>query len=447
MQAMKNPDMTPERDREGLFSRVSFAAYRCIKSSRGEKSSRSSVRAIAPKIRKYRALAAGIVAAGALAASAAPANAAVNPANVGCYTGSSCFIELSWQVTYGGSSGGDNGVVVTPPPCIGFLFGNAHVGSQAIISLLSNNTAPVAQPSSPAASPVPSGTATASTLATPDGSTPTPTASATTSVPSGLDAQERAILSKAEQLVNTNPMASGNWYRVTGNPSATTAAQQQCNNLPPYIWEAGASNVLRVDGLNVPPVTLAGLAYSQLNLAKLATANLDPRASDTNLPTFIEVPMVAPPTGALSVTAKGDPYVWASAQTPTGEAATVWAWVTGLSINPGTTNATTFDQARCSQAHLSSDGHTYVLGSRYSSSEMSNVGVDQKIDCGVTYTAPGTYHLTASITWNACWKEGLPTTDGPPAGCRPVPGAGGLTPSTTAPVRVNVRDIQSVNNG
>jgi hypothetical protein len=402
---------------------------------------------------KHRAIAVFAVAAGALALFAAPAKAANNPP-VGCATGSSCFIELGWQVTYGGSSGGHNGVVITPPPCIGYIFGDAHAGSEAIINLVYNNTAPVAQPSlsppaSPTASPSATASATGSATSTPAGAATTPAAVASTPPPPpNLDPQEQQMLNKAEQLVNTNPMPSGDWYRVTGNPAATTAAQERCNNLPPYIWMPGGSNVLRVGGLNIPPVTLAGLAYSQLNLAKLGTAVLDPRGkSDTNLPTFVQVSMVPPPTGALSVTAKDDPYVWASAETPAGEAATVWAWVTGLSINPGTQNATTFNFQRCSMAHLNADGHTYMLGSRYTSAEMAKVGAGQKIDCGATYTAPGTYDLTVSITWNACWKPGLPQTDGPPAGCRPVPGAGGLTASTSVPRQVAVREIQSVNNG
>ena len=58
---------------------------------------------------------------------------------------------------------------------------------------------------------------------------------------------------------------------------------------------------------------------------------------------------------------------------------------------------------------------------------------------------PGTYNLTANITWDACWAKGQATPGGPPAKCQPVPGAGGLAASTTQPVQVNVRDIQSVN--
>jgi hypothetical protein len=45
---------------------------------------------------------------------------------------------------------------------------------------------------------------------------------------------------------------------------------------------------------------------------------------------------------------------------------------------------------------------TARLGSRYSKDAMSQVGAGQQIDCGVTYTAPGTYGLTANITWDAC---------------------------------------------
>jgi hypothetical protein len=211
---------------------------------------------------------------------------------------------------------------------------------------------------------------------------------------------------------------------------------------------AGNNNTLRVAGLNIPPETLAALAYSQLNTAQLARVTLNPKGtSDTNLPTFVDVALRSPARGVLSITADGDPYVWATAATPDGEAATVWAWVTGLTINPGTTNATTFNQQRCSTAHLSANGHTLMLGSRYSPTEMQQVGVGQQIDCGVTYTAPGSYGLSVSVTWNACWARGLATAGGPPAHCKPVPGATGLAATTSPPDQVAVREIQSVNNG
>jgi hypothetical protein len=412
-------------------------------------------RHLAKRSRVVAGVAAVLVAGGSLMLFAAPASAQDGPPEVGCTTGSSCMIELNYDVTYTGSSGGSNGVVVPPPPCIGVPFGDAHTGSQAIISLLYNNNAPVSQPSSPPPSPSASATPTAGATGSGTG-TPTPTAAATTPSaaasttppPPSLDAQQQAILTKAQQLVNTNPIAAGEWYQVTGDPYATSSAQQRCNNLPPYIWVPGGSNLLRVDGVNVPPATLAGLAYSQLTTAQLSKVTLNPTGtSDTNLPTFVDADLKPPARGVLSVTAKGDPYVWATATTPDGESATVWAWATGLTISPGTANATTFNQQRCSVAHLSADGHTYVLGSRYPQKAMAQVGVGQQIDCGVTYTAPGTYNLTANVTWNACWAKGMATTDGPPPGCKPVPGAAGLAASTSAPDQVTVREIQSVNNG
>jgi hypothetical protein len=404
------------------------------------------------QVTKYRfiSLCAALgIAAGSLALLAAPASAADGPPQVGCTTGSSCMVELNYAVSYTGSHGGHNGVHITPPPCIGVPIGDAHTGSQAIISLYSN-TAPVAQPSSAS----PAATATGAAPSSTDSAGPTasvsPTASMSTASTTALvlSDQQQQILDQAQQLVGTNPMTAGEWYQISGNPYASATAQQRCTNLPPYIWVAGNNNTLRVKGLNIPPETLAALAYSQLNTAQLATVTLNPKGtSDTNLPTFVDVGLRPPVKGVLSITADGDPYVWATAATPDGEAATVWAWVTGLTINPGTTNATTFNQQRCSTAHLSANGHTLMLGSRYSAAEMQQVGVGQQIDCGVTYTAPGTYALSVSVTWDACWARGLATAGGPPAKCKPVPGAAGLEASTSPPHQVAVREIQSVNNG
>jgi hypothetical protein len=408
----------------------------------------------AMKYRFISVFAALAVAAGSLALLAAPASAANGPPTVGCTTGSSCMVELNYNVTYSGSSGGRNGVVIPPPPCIGVPFGDAHTGSDAIISLYSN-TAPVASPSSavPAGTPTVSGASPSPTAVYTSPTAPVTTAPVTTAATTAppapdLSGQQQQILNQAEQLAGSNPTTPGEWYQIYGNPYATSAAQQKCTSLPPYIWVAQGNRLPRIGGLNIPPETLARLAYSQLTTARLGKVTLNPKGpSDTNLPTFLDVALRPPARGILSVTPKGDPYVWATAATPDGESATVWAWVTGLTVSPGTANATTFDQQRCSVAHLSADGHTYILGSRYSKDAMSQVGAGQQIDCGVTYTAPGTYGLTANITWNACWARGLATPGGPPAGCKRVPGATGLAASATAPVQVAVRDIQSVNNG
>jgi hypothetical protein len=339
-------------------------------------------------------------------------------------------------------------------------MGDAYVGSQAILSLY-GNTAPLPSdsptplaPTSPDTTPTDGPSPTDSATPTDGtGASPSPTATMTASTAAlivkaapGLSPQDQAIQDQARSLLATHPKPRGEWYQIAGNPYASASEQAKCANLPPFIWQAGAAGTIHIAGFNIPPRTLAGLAYSQLTTAGLGKVTLNPvGANDTNLPAFVDVAMREPKRGLLSVTTDGTPYVWATAMTPDGTAATVWAWVTGLTITPGTANATTFNDKRCATAHSSDDGHTYMLGSRYAAADMAKVGVGQKIDCGVTYTAPGTYNLTANVTWDACWAEGQATPGGPPAGCQPVPGAGGLAASTTRPVQVKVRDIQSVN--
>jgi len=412
--------------------------------------------------RTASAVAAIASAAGSLVLLVGPASAGDGSPQVGCTTGSSCMIELNYNVTYSGSHGGHNGVVVTPPPCIGVPIGDAHSGSQAIINFYGATT-PVAQPttasptststgaassptdSAPTDSVTPSDSAAPSASATPAAST---TSTASTAALVLTNGDEQSILSQAESLVNSNPITPGEWYQVAGNPNATTAAQAQCSNLPLYVWEPG-KGTFKVDGVNIPPETLAALAYGQLSTASLTKVTLNPKTTnvDTNLPTFVDVTLKQPPGKVLSVTQAGVPYVWATAATPDGQAATVWAWVTGMSINGGSTNATATVTSDCTQAHAGPK-NAIEVGSRYSASQMQAVGVGQPIDCGVTYSAPGTFDLTASVTWNACWAPGVPTTPGPPAtGCQAVPGAQNLQPSTSRPVAVHVREIQSVNNG
>lgn len=420
-------------------------------------------------MRVFAALAATAV---AVLGAAGPASAANGPPTVGCTTGSSCSVELHywWPVT--GSTGGSNPVSYQPPPCIGVPVGDAYAGSQVIISIYAP-TAPVPSPSTASPSAGPRGTSSPSPSAT----SPSPSASASTSPSpqSNLPPQEQAIYDQAQQLVSTHPEPAGEWYQIAGNPAASTGDQQACSSLPPYVFVKGGGKLPVVGGVNVPPETLAAYAYSQLQTARLAAVTANPRAmSDTNLPTFvntwISLPRRAPGllqvTGPGTVPGTGWPFVWATAMTPNGTAATVWAWVTGFSVKvdpPGSATifpdpSNAFDQQRCatvSGAKRMPWGATgYKIGSRYTKAQMALVGAGQPIDCGVTFTAPGPYNLTVSVSWNACWSEGEATTPGPPAGnvqgtntplCQPVPGAGGLQDSQSPSLPVNVREIQSVN--
>ncbi len=396
---------------------------------------------------------AAIAAVGVPALFAAPASAANGPPVVGCTSGSSCIVELNYQVTYSGSTGGNNGVVIPPPPCIGVPAGDAHTGSQAIVSLY-GNTAPVpspstARPSTARPSTAPPSAGPGSTSPSPAVPAPSPSAPAATSSPppDTLPPAEQQILSQAQQLVNSNPIAGGEWYQIAGDPYATAAAQQVCDTLPPYAWVPG-NGPLRVSGLQIPERILATLAYNQLTTATLGTVTLNPKGnSDTNLPTFLDVVLNEPALGLLGVTTAGIPYVSATAEAD-GHFATVWAKVTGLTITPGTSDAMPWQAKRCDVAHLNpANAHQFILGSRYSKADMAQVGANQPIDCGVTYTAPGTYHLTVHVGWDACLTPGLPTAVGPPPGnaCRPVPGVVGGLNDRTADITIRVREIQSVN--
>jgi hypothetical protein len=360
---------------------------------------------------------------------AVPASAASGPPVVGCITGSSCIIEINYYVTYSGSSGGSNGVVVTPPPCIAVPVGDAHTGSQIIISLY-DTTAPVPVATTASATPTDSATATGTaTQAAPD-----------------LTPTQQAILNLAKQLVNSNPITPGEWYQIAADPYATAAASQVCANLPPYVW-AGNGKVPVLHGLHIPTRTLAELAYSELTTPNLGALRLNPRGtSDTNLPTFIDAVLNPPARGFIALTTQGNPYVYATAAAPDGTAATVYAVATGLNINAGTSSANTYDVPQCSVAQPDGKNNgTYILGSRDVTSAGS-FGVGQPIDCGVTYTAPGSFQLNVSVGWSACWAPGTAAPGGPPADCNPnFPGAAGLQDSTTGPVTVNVREIQSVN--
>jgi hypothetical protein len=346
---------------------------------------------------------------------AAPARAGNGPGtgqgpgpggSVGCTAASSCEIELENMVTFNGNQvpGTNNTVVdITPPPCLWEPVGDAHTGSQHILNFDDN------------ADPGP-----------------------------GAPFDTGAAFKQAQQLLKSNPITPGEWYELPLNPDAPAAVGAECLRLPLwYFLPPGQA----LPGLNIPPQTLAQLAFARLVTASLGTVTFNPReTSDTNLPTFIDVRLGNPPAGALHFTAAGLPYVAVTAAIPGQDSATVWAEAGALTIDPGTSAADTFDAPVCSTVHGGAGG--YSLGSQYSPAQMAAVGVNQSIDCGVTYTTPGSYGMTASIDWTACWADtgaAVAPPGPPPAGCQPVPGAGDLQPSAVGPVAVNVREIQSVN--
>jgi len=100
-------------------------------------------------VRKRRFLLAGLLALAPLSAglvAAAPARAADGSSSVGCSTGSSCYIELQKMIHFGGNySPGANNVFVniTPPACLWIPIGDAHSGSQYVLTFYGTDPGPV----------------------------------------------------------------------------------------------------------------------------------------------------------------------------------------------------------------------------------------------------------------------------------------------------------------
>ena len=75
---------------------------------------------------------------------------------------------------------------------------------------------------------------------------------------------------------------------------------------------------------------------------------------------------------------------------------------------------------------------------------VAHTGANGTADCGVTFRQPGTWNITATLTWRACWVAAV--VDGPPpAACNHVPGAN-LNPANWAR-NVNVHEIPAANGG
>ena len=337
-----------------------------------------------------------IVIAGVAALAAAipslPAGAADGSSSVKCATGTSCYIQLEHMVHFGGrnySPGANNMVVdITPPPCLWIPIGDAHTGSQYVLNFY-NNTDPG---------------------------------------PGALFDGEHAF-QQAKQLVNATPMPAGTWYYLPVNPNDNQAQAQACLDQPLYFWDPPGTPL---PGLNLPPETLAQLALAKMNVPQAGRMILSPQSGNSysNLPTFAQTTLSFRPEFG----AGGMPYVTDNAQLG-DQAATVWVRATPLQL------ATSDNSAR-----LDTAGCGY-LGSKEMVSnpgKVARTGANGTADCGVTFRQPGTWNITATLTWQACWAVGIHNGP-PPAACNPVPGAN-LNPVNWAR-NVNVREIQAANGG
>ena len=333
-----------------------------------------------------------VLAALAAAVPSLSAGAADGSSSVDCSTGSSCEIQLEHMIHFGGknySPGAHNMVVdITPPPCLWIPIGDARTGSQYVLDFY-NNTDPG---------------------------------------PGALFDGEHAF-TEAKQLVNAAPMPAGTWYYLPVNQNDTPAQRAACLAQPLYFWDPPGT---ALPGIQLPPQTLAQLALAKMNVPQAGKMILSPRTGNSysNLPTFAQTTLSFRPEFG----AGGMPYVTDNAQLGT-QAATVWVRATPLQLSTSD-NSARLDTAGCG-----------YLGSRDMVSnprKVASTGANGTADCGVTFRQPGTWNITATLTWQACWAVGI-VNGPPPANCNPVPGAD-LNPVNWAR-NVNVREIQAANGG
>jgi hypothetical protein len=320
------------------------------------------------------------------------ASAADGSSSVSCSTGSSCEIQLEHMIKFGGknySPGAENTVVdITPPPCQWIPIGDAHTGSQYVLNFYGN-----------------------------------------TDPGSGALFDGQQAFQQAQQLVNAEPIPAGEWYWLPVNQNDTPEQTKECLNEPLYFWDPPGT---ALPGIEVPPQTLAQLALAKMNIPQAGRMILSPRTGNSysNLPTFART--------TLSFRAEqgpgGMPYVTDNAQLG-DQAATVWVSATPLQLSTSDSSAR-LDTAGCGYL-----GSTEMVRDP---AQVASTGANGTADCGVTFRQPGTWNITATLTWRACWAVGI--DDGPPpAGCNPVPGAA-LNPANWAR-NVNVREIQAANGG
>jgi hypothetical protein len=341
------------------------------------------VQAVKRRIAAIIILAAGLA---TPALAAAPASAGSGTSSVGCTTGDSCTVMLEKMVQFSGanySPGANNLVVdITPPACLWEPIGDAHTGSQAILSIYGTNPPDLYQ------------------------------------IPHSVQV--------ARGLVNTQPPTPGEWYELPVNPAGTAAQRQECLTQPLYAWVPLGQAPPQI---NIPPQTLAQLALAKMALPTAGDMILNPASGQTytNLPTYLRVTL-----GGGYQMFRGMPYATVTA-TLGNTAATVWAEPSRLQVSASGGTQYKPDTTHCG----------YLGSTQINTAQAANAGPGTPIDCGATFLSPAAWRLTATMTWRACWAPVAGGNPPAPGNCRPVPGAqlNGLNWNKA----VTVNEIQSVN--
>ncbi|WP_328562060.1 hypothetical protein [Streptomyces coelicoflavus] len=134
--------------------------------------------------------------------------------------------------------------------------------------------------------------------------------------------------------------------------------------------------------------TLAGLAYSKIQVPDTEVALAPEEATKVNLPTWAWLDKTD--FHEVSVTASLDVGGW-------NLSATTTAKPVSLKLEPGTSDATTFPAS--GECTINDDGS---IGAPYASGKS-----DETPPCGITYlrsSGDSTYNLKATVTWDITWE-------------------------------------------
>jgi hypothetical protein len=208
-------------------------------------------------------------------------------------------------------------------------------------------------------------------------------------------------------LLATTPMPAGEWYWLPIAPGDTAAQAAACKAQPLYFWDVPGE---ALPGIQIPPVTLAQLAMSKMQIPGAGKMILSPRTgvSYSNLPVFARVTL----NGRYETGPGGLPYLTDNAHLG-ANGATVWGEATPLQLS-STDSSATLDTNGC--------GYTGSAMLLHDPGAVARTGANGTADCGVTFRQPGTWNIGATLTWRTCWVPAV-VNGPPPAACNPVPGA------------------------
>lgn len=281
---------------------------------------------------------------------------------------------------------GNTAVYIPPPACVWDPVGNAQTGSRYVV----NHYGGVAPPQN-------------------------------------APGQQYESFTQAQQMLASGETPPGEWYLFRGDAPHDTAAQQaECAGHP--LWDFVVPGET-LPGVALPPLPLPGFATATIRIPGAGRMYLSPASGNTrsNLPTFVRVTL----NRLYDIGPGGVPYVTKNVHLG-NQGVTVWVEATRLQLGTDDSSATLYTNG-C--GYLGSD--MMVLDPK----AVANTGANGTADCGVTFHQPGTWDITATLTWRTCLVPGV-VNGPPPAKCTPVPGAE-LNPVNWAR-NVTVDEIQTV---